>query len=126
MEKIPSRKRKEPYNPAYPARVSNVREKLLEKLLDEEMAIKISDFFRVFGDTTRIKILNALFLSELCVNDIAALLRMEQSAVSHQLRILKSSGLVKKRREGKTIFYSLNDEHIKQIFHQSLDHLSEH
>ncbi|MGQ9615864.1 MAG: ArsR/SmtB family transcription factor [Spirochaetota bacterium] len=122
MKKIPSRKTKERYNPAHFLRISTVREKLLE----EEMAIRISDFFRVFGDTTRIKILNALFLSELCVNDIAALLGMGQSAVSHQLRILKSSGLVKKRREGKTIFYSLNDEHIKQIFHQSLDHLTEH
>ena len=121
MKKTTSRKTKDGNNHALPARVSTVR----EKLIDEEMAIKISDFFRVFGDTTRIKILNALFLAELCVNEIAALLGMEQSAVSHQLRTLKSSGLVKKRREGKTIFYSLNDEHIKQIFHQSLDHLSE-
>lgn len=95
------------------------------KLPGEGMAERIADFFKVFSDPTRVKILNALFISELCVNDIAALLGMEQSAVSHQLRILKTAGLVKNRREGKIIFYSLDDEHIQQIFHQSLDHLSE-
>ncbi|MCR4925692.1 MAG: metalloregulator ArsR/SmtB family transcription factor [Clostridiales bacterium] len=83
----------------------------------------LSEFFKVFGDSTRINIVSALLNSELCVCDIAQLLEMGQSAISHQLRILKSAGLVKPRRDGKTIYYSLDDEHIKLIFDLGLEHI---
>jgi DNA-binding transcriptional ArsR family regulator len=95
------------------------------KMPQEESLYELSEFFKVFGDSTRIKILFALFTSEICVYDIAALLGMNQSAVSHQLRILKQAGLVKFRRDGKVVYYSLDDEHIQQIVHQALTHLSE-
>lgn len=91
----------------------------------EEALYDLAELFRVFGDTTRVKIICALFSSELCVCDIAALLSMTQSAISHQLRILKQARLVKYRRDGKTVFYSLDDEHIKNIFGQGMDHISE-
>ncbi len=91
---------------------------------DEDVA-DISDFFRIFADSTRVKILWALDKSELCVCDIAVLLGMTKSAVSHQLRVLKDAGLVKNRREGKVIFYSLADEHIKDIFEKAVEHLYE-
>lgn len=91
----------------------------------EEELYDLAELFRVFGDTTRVKILCALFSSELCVCDIAALFSMTQSAISHQLRILKQSRLVKYRREGKTVFYSLDDDHIKNIFSQGMEHISE-
>jgi DNA-binding transcriptional ArsR family regulator len=96
-----------------------------KKMPQEESLYELSEFFKVFGDSTRIKILFALFASQVCVYDIAALLGMNQSAVSHQLRILKQAGLVKFRREGKVVYYSLDDEHIQQIVHQALTHLSE-
>ena len=79
----------------------------------------------MFGDSTRIKILYALFESELCVCDIAQLLNLTQTAVSHQLRVLKGSKLVKFRREGKTVFYSLDDEHVRSIIGQGMEHLNE-
>ncbi len=91
----------------------------------EEDLYDLAEFFRVFGDTTRVKIICALFSAELCVCDIAALLSMTQSAISHQLRILKQTRLVKYRREGKTVFYSLDDDHIKNIFAQGMEHISE-
>lgn len=87
--------------------------------------IDLAELFRVFGDPTRVRIVCALFASELCVCDIASLLSMTQSAISHQLRILKQSRLVKYRREGKSVFYSLDDEHIRNIFAQGMDHISE-
>lgn len=80
---------------------------------------------RFFGDSTRIKILYALFESEMCVCDIAQLLNMTQSAISHQLRSLKQSKLVKYRREGKTVFYSLADAHVRTIINQGLEHVEE-
>lgn len=83
----------------------------------------LSELFKVFGDSTRIRILSALLNGELCVCDIAELLEMGQSAISHQLRILKSAGLVKPRRDGKTVFYSLDDGHIKTIFDVGLEHI---
>lgn len=95
------------------------------KMPQEESLYELSEFFKVFSDSTRIKILFALFTSEMCVYDIAALLEMNQSAVSHQLRILKQAGLVKFRRDGKVVYYSLDDEHIQQIVQQALTHLSE-
>jgi len=91
----------------------------------EEVLYELSDFFKIFGDSTRIKILWTLFISPMCVCDISAVLGMEQSAVSHQLRILKQSRLVKYKREGKVIYYSLNDDHVKGIINMALEHLKE-
>lgn len=91
----------------------------------EELLFEVAELFKVFGDTTRAKILSALFHSEMCVCDIAKLLNMNQSAVSHQLRVLKQARLVKFRKDGKTVYYSLDDEHIKNIFDQGLEHITE-
>lgn len=96
-----------------------------EHMPQEEQLADLAEFFRVFGDTTRIRILYVLMCSEVCVCDIANLLGMTQSAISHQLRILKQMDLVKNRREGKTIFYSLADGHIKSILSQGLEHINE-
>ena len=92
---------------------------------DDEVLYELADLFRVFGDSTRIKILYVLFESEMCVCDIAQLLGMTQSAISHQLRSLKQSKLVKYRREGKTVFYSLADGHVRTILDQGMEHISE-
>ncbi|MEG0297782.1 MAG: metalloregulator ArsR/SmtB family transcription factor [Clostridium sp.] len=91
----------------------------------DEILYDLAELFKVFGDTTRIKILCALFESEMCVCDMAALLGMSQSAISHQLRGLKATRLVKFRREGKVVYYSLDDEHIKHIFDEGLRHVTE-
>ena len=91
----------------------------------EEELQDLADFFKIFGDATRLKILNVLLNEEMCVYDIAAMLGMSQSAISHQLRVLKQMGLVKNRREGKTIFYSPADSHIVTILSQGLDHIEE-
>lgn len=85
----------------------------------------LADFFKVFGDSTRIKILCMLWQSEMCVCDLAQSLSMTQSAISHQLRVLKQMKLVTNRREGKTVFYSLADGHIKTIMNQGLEHIRE-
>ena len=85
----------------------------------------MADFFKVFGDSTRVKILYALLQSEMCVCDLAEVLQMTQSAISHQLRVLKQAKLVKNRREGKTVFYSLADGHIQMILNQGMEHISE-
>ncbi|MGS0764574.1 ArsR/SmtB family transcription factor [Syntrophomonas curvata] len=100
-------------------------ERVREEMPAEEKLYDLAELFKVFGDTTRVKILYALFAAEMCVCDIAALLNMSQSAISHQLRVLKQSRLVKFRRQGKVVYYSLDDEHIKQIFDQGLMHISE-
>ena len=92
---------------------------------DDEVLYELADLFRVFGDSTRIRILYVLFEAEMCVCDIAALLGMTQSAISHQLRALKNARLVKARREGKTVFYSLADDHVKTIIDQGLEHVAE-
>ena len=86
---------------------------------------EMGELFKVFGDPTRLKILYILFEKEVCVCDIAKIINMQQSAVSHQLRVLKSSNLVKYRREGKTIYYSLSDDHVKTIFAMAKDHIEE-
>lgn len=91
----------------------------------EENLYDLAELFKVFGDTTRVKILYALFASEMCVCDISALLNMSQSATSHQLRVLKQARLVKYRKSGKVVYYSLDDEHIKNIFNQGLMHINE-
>jgi len=96
-----------------------------EKLPSEDEMADIAELFKVFGDTTRIKILFVLFESEVCVCDIAETLNMTQSAISHQLRILKANSLIKSRREGKQIFYSLADSHVYSIIAQGLDHIRE-
>ena len=92
---------------------------------DEDMLFDLADFFKVFADTTRIKILYVLLKQEMCVCDIAQTLEMTQSAISHQLRILKQMDLVKNRRDGKTIYYSLADAHIAGILNQGMEHINE-
>ena len=91
----------------------------------EEDLYDLADFFKVFADTTRIKILYVLLTQEMCVCDIAQTLEMTQSAISHQLRILKQMDLVKNRRDGKTIYYSLADDHIVSILNQGMEHINE-
>lgn len=91
----------------------------------EEILYDLADLFKVLGDSTRVKILCALFQAEMCVCDIAALLSMNQSAISHQLRVLKQARLVKYRKDGKVVYYSLEDEHVKSIFDQGLIHIDE-
>ena len=96
-----------------------------ENILDEDMLKELADFFKVFADTTRLRILSVLFQSEMCVCDLAEVLGMTQSAISHQLRILKQMKLVKNRREGKTVFYSLADGHIQTIMNEGMEHIME-
>ena len=91
---------------------------------DEEL-YELADFFKIFGDSTRIRMLYALHGGEMCVQDLASTLTMEPSAVSHQLRVLKSSGLVRYRRDGRRAFYALDDEHIDGIITQGLTHVRE-
>ena len=98
-------------------------ENVKSKMQEEEVLYELGDFFKILGDSTRIKILNALFYSEMCVCDIASLLEMTQSAISHQLRVLKQGRLVKHRKEGKVVYYSLDDDHIKHIVEQGLIHI---
>ena len=104
---------------------AEVREAVLKKMPREEELYDLSELFKVFGDSTRIRILFVLFEAEVCVCDLAAILGMTQSAVSHQLKILKQSKLVKSRREGKSIFYSLADGHVRTIIDQGLEHIEE-
>ena len=108
--------RKEPYD---------VVEAVSEQQPDDEILYDLAELFKVFGDSTRIKILYAMFEHELCVNDIARLLNLSQSSVSHQLRILKTSKLVKFRRDGKSIYYSLDDEHVRSIISMGMEHVEE-
>lgn len=96
-----------------------------DQLPPDELLYDLAELFKIFGDSTRIKILYALLQSELCVYDIASLLDVTQSAVSHQLRVLKSSKLVKFRREGKTVYYSLADDHVIRILSQGMEHIEE-
>lgn len=94
-------------------------------MADDEVLYDLAELFKVFGDSTRIRILYAMFNRELCVSDLADRLQLSQSSVSHQLRILKSSKLVKCRREGKSIFYSLDDDHVRKIISMGLEHVEE-
>lgn len=103
----------------------DVVRRVLEQQPDDEILYDLAELFKVFGDSTRIKILYSLFETELCVYDIARLLNLSQSSVSHQLRILKTSKLVKFRREGKSIFYSLDDEHVREIISMGMEHVEE-
>lgn len=99
--------------------------KVKNKMPQDEKLYDLAELFKVFGDTTRIKILYVLFEEEMCVCDIADLLNMTQSAISHQLRVLKQARLVKFRKEGKVVYYSLDDNHINQIFNCGLCHIEE-
>lgn len=97
----------------------------MEKAYRDEAVYGLAELFKIFGDPTRIRILYAMLDTERCVNDIAGVLEMSQSSVSHQLRILKTSKLVKSRREGKSIFYSLDDEHVRSILNMGMEHIME-
>ncbi len=100
-------------------------QKVMKKMPDEATINDLAEFYKVFGDATRVKILCVLLEAEMCVCDLAALLKMTQSAISHQLRILKQMKLVKSRRDGKTVFYSLADSHIQTIISQGMEHIQE-
>lgn len=104
---------------------NEVIEKVRLTLIDEETAFNLGDFFKVLGDSSRVKIIHALSLAEMCVCDISALLNMSQSAISHQLKVLRQSKLVKYRRDGKVVYYSLVDNHVNQILSQGLLHVNE-
>lgn len=103
----------------------DVVEQVKKQMPDEEPIYEVADLFKVFGDSTRARIICALSISELCVCDLSALLDMSQSAVSHQLRTLKQARIVKNRRSGKVVYYSLDDDHIKELFHVAFDHVME-
>jgi len=101
--------------------IAQVRPNMVEEARLRELA----DLFKVFGDATRVRIMSVLQQSEMCVCDLAEVLEMSQSAISHQLRVLKQAKLVKNRREGKTVFYSLADGHIQTIMSQGMEHIME-
>ena len=103
----------------------SIVKKVKDRMPQVETLYDLAELFKIFGDSTRIRILWALHEAEMCVCDIAFLLNMTQSAISHQLRLLKNADLVKSRREGKIVFYSLKDEHVKQIFDLGLIHIGE-
>lgn len=109
--------------------VSQIHENTLERVRsqmpDDDTLCDVAELFKVFGDITRTKILSALFEAELCVCDISEIVKMSASAVSHQLRILRQTKIVKSRRCGKEIYYSLDDEHISKIYRMALEHLEE-
>ncbi len=100
-------------------------EKVKAMMPDEDELYGLAELFKVFGDSTRVRLLSALFCSELCVCDICSVLGMNKSAISHQLRVLRQTKIVKSRREGKEVFYSLDDAHIEKIFKMAKDHLDE-
>ncbi|MCX6384009.1 MAG: metalloregulator ArsR/SmtB family transcription factor [Actinobacteria bacterium] len=103
----------------------DIIKKVSRLMPEEEKLYELSELFKILGDTTRVKIIWALFESEMCVCDISALFNMTQSAISHQLRTLKQARLVKFRREGKVVYYSLDDEHVKLLFDCGLIHIKE-
>ena len=103
----------------------DVIERVKKRMPKEEIVYDLADFFKILGDTTRMRILSALSEEEMCVYDIANLLKMTQSAISHQLRVLKQGRFVKHRKEGKIVYYSLEDDHIKHIVEQGMTHILE-
>ncbi|WP_444659611.1 ArsR/SmtB family transcription factor [Caproiciproducens sp. R2] len=103
----------------------NLVENTLHSMPDLDTLFALAELFKVFGDTTRVRIICALFENELCVCDIAEVLGMGQSAISHQLRLLRNAHLVRVRREGKSSFYSLDDDHVRLLFEQGLSHVKE-
>ena len=118
---------KEEENTTYETKAihKNVVKRVEKTRPKEEIIYDLADFFKILGDTTRMRILSALFQEEMCVYDIANLLKMTQSAISHQLRVLKQGRFVKHRKEGKIVYYSLEDEHIKHIVEQGMIHILE-
>ena len=104
---------------------TNIVKKVNEQMPDEEILYDLAELFKVFGDSTRIKILYVLFESEMCVNDIATVLNMTSSAISHQLRVRKQSQLIKFRRDGKSIYYSRADDHVRTMLDQGMEHICE-
>ncbi len=102
-------------------KVNNVK----KEMPNDEIIFDMAEFFKVFGDSTRMKIISSLLVSELCVGEIAEIVNSTQSAISHQLRVLKQAKLVKYRKEGKTVYYSLDDEHIKSIYKIGKEHIEE-
>lgn len=103
----------------------DIIQKVKKQMPAEETLFDIAELFKVFGDSTRMKIICCLFESEMCVCDIAELINSTQSAVSHQLRVLKQAKLVKFRKEGKVVYYSLTDKHVEMIFNMALEHIVE-
>ena len=103
----------------------DVLARVRSKMPNEEPVYEVSELFKVFGDSTRAWIICALNIEEMCVCDLAALLSMTQSAISHQLRLLKVSRIVKSRKQGRVVYYSLDDGHIGQIFAMAFDHVME-
>ena len=103
----------------------NTTARALQKLPEDDLLIDLAELYKIFGDSTRIKILYLLFEEEMCVCDIAASLNMTVSAISHQLRILKGAKLIKFRKDGKSVFYSLADEHVTSILAQGMEHITE-
>ena len=102
----------------------DIVKKVLNTMIQQEKINKISDFFKIVGDSTRAKIIAALDQNEMCVCDIANVLQMTKSSVSHQLAILRKAKLVKYRKEGKTVYYSLSDNHVQEVFESALDHIN--
>ena len=100
-------------------------EKVKKDLPTDEILFDMAELFKVFGDSTRMKIISALLEEELCVGDIAIITNSTPSAISHQLRVLKQAKLVKYRKEGKIVYYSLDDEHVKQIYEKGREHVEE-
>ena len=98
---------------------------IISKMISFDKIIDLSDFFKVMGDSTRLKILITLVHGECCVNDIACIVNISQSAVSHQLKILRTSKLIKSRRKGRQVYYSLDDEHIETILNTAIEHVNE-
>lgn len=98
---------------------------VLEGMPDENSLYELADLYKIFGDSTRIKILYVLFESEMCVCDMAVILNMTPSAISHQLKVLKQARLIKFRKEGKSVIYSLADNHVKTIIDQGIEHINE-
>lgn len=103
----------------------DVIENVQKQMLDEDILFDVSDFFKILGDSTRAKMMWALDKSDMCVCDLATLLGMTKSAISHQLKTLRDAKLVKFRKEGKMVIYSLADEHVKDIFEKALEHVLE-
>ena len=100
-------------------------EKIKQEMIDEDVIFDMAELFKVFGDSTRMKIISALLQDELCVGEIAEITNSTQSAISHQLRVLKQAKLVKFKKVGKTVYYSLDDDHIYQIYKLVKEHIEE-
>lgn len=102
---------------------SKLVDKVKKAMESDDLLFDVAEVFKVFGDSTRMKIINALLISELCVGDIAAITNTAQSAISHQLRVLKAAKLVKFRKDGQVVFYSLNDEHVAELYTIAKNHV---